>query len=65
VTDQREAKTMNCEEFQSLLPELIATGGDVERHPHIAGCSLCKELIDDLNRIAEDARNRRGGEDWL
>jgi len=65
VTDPRNAETMSCEEFQSLLPELISTGEEVDRHPHVDKCELCKALIDDLNRIAQDARNRRGGEDWL
>jgi hypothetical protein len=65
MINARGAEPMNCEVFQTLLPELIATGEDVERHPHVEKCDLSAALIEDLNRIAADARNRRGGEDWL
>jgi hypothetical protein len=73
MTDPGEFTTMTCEEFQSLLPEMIGTGKDVDRHPHLRNCGLCKALVDDLKLIAEliakEARNRRigqfgDGEDW-
>jgi hypothetical protein len=65
MTDRRDIKPMSCEEFQSLLPELVGAEEDPARHPHVEGCELCRALIDDLNRIAEDARSLRGEADWL
>jgi hypothetical protein len=47
---------MNCEEFQSRLPELIASGTDVSEHPHLQECELCSALLADLEAIAEAAR---------
>ncbi|HEX8812630.1 MAG TPA: hypothetical protein VF742_11630 [Terracidiphilus sp.] len=47
---------MSCEEFQSMLPELIGSGIDVSQHPHLIGCELCRELLSDLEAIAEAAR---------
>lgn len=63
MEDPGDIKSMSCEEFQSLLPDLIATGEDVKHHPHCQACGLCRALIDDLNQIAKDTLNRRGGED--
>ena|ERR1700744_291946 len=47
---------MTCEEFQSHLPEVIATGEDISQHPHILSCELCRNLLADLEAIAEAAR---------
>jgi hypothetical protein len=47
---------MTCEEFQSHLPELIASGEDVSQHPHIQECELCRSLLADLEAIALAAR---------
>jgi hypothetical protein len=47
---------MSCEEFQALLPELIGTGEDMNLHPHIQRCELCRALLADLETIAEAAR---------
>ena len=47
---------MTCEEFQSHLPELIASGVDVSAHPHMQDCELCRSLLADLEAIAEAAR---------
>ena len=47
---------MSCEEFQSMLPELIGSGADVSQHPHLINCELCRALLSDLEAIAEAAR---------
>jgi hypothetical protein len=47
---------MSCEEFQALLPELIGTGEDINQHPHIQSCELCRAFLADLEAIAEAAR---------
>lgn len=52
----REAKDMNCSEFQALLPELIGSGEDLSSHPHLMNCELCRALLSDLQVIAEAAR---------
>jgi hypothetical protein len=47
---------MSCAEFQSRLPELIASGADANSHPHLKECDLCRALLADLETIAEAAR---------
>ena len=56
MTPPQEFKNMSCEEFQALLPELIGTGEDINLHPHIQTCDLCKALLADLEAIADAAR---------
>jgi predicted anti-sigma-YlaC factor YlaD len=51
-----DPKTMSCEEFQAHLPELIGSGENVANHPHLKDCELCRALLDDLETIAEAAR---------
>jgi hypothetical protein len=46
-----------CAEFQAHLPELIASGEDISRHPHIQECELCRALLADLETIAQAARD--------
>jgi hypothetical protein len=47
---------MNCEEFQSQLPELIGTGERISDHPHLQSCELCSAFVAELEAIAEAAR---------
>jgi hypothetical protein len=47
---------MSCEAFQAQLPELIASGENVNAHPHLESCQLCRALLADLETIAEAAR---------
>jgi hypothetical protein len=54
---------MSCEEFQALLPDLIARDDDVDLHPHARSCEFCRAFIEDLRIIAEAAR-RRWPYDW-
>lgn len=50
------SKTMSCEEFQAHMPELIASGQDASAHPHVQSCELCRALLNELETIAEAAR---------
>jgi len=56
MTAPIDPKNMTCEQFQALLPELIGTGQDINRHPHIQSCALCSALLADLETIAQAAR---------
>lgn len=51
-----DPKSMSCEEFQSHLPELVGSGVDVENHPHIQDCDICRQLYEDLQTIADAAK---------
>lgn len=46
----------NCAEFQAQLPELVGSGQTMSRHPHIQSCATCRALLEDLETIAEAAR---------
>jgi hypothetical protein len=51
-----DPKAMSCEEFQAQMPELIGSGVDASAHPHVQSCDLCRALLNDLETIAEAAR---------
>ena len=51
-----DPKSMTCEEFQSQLAELVGSGADVRNHPHIQDCDLCRRLYEDLQTIADAAK---------
>ena len=51
-----DPKSMSCEEFQDQMSELIGSGADVSNHPHMQNCELCRALLNDLETIAEAAR---------
>ena len=51
-----DPKSMSCEEFQSQLAELVGSGADVENHPHIRDCDICRRLYEDLQTIADAAK---------
>ena len=51
-----DPNTMSCEEFQAQMPELIGSGEDASTHPHVQNCELCRELLTDLQTIADAAR---------
>jgi len=46
-----------CADFQAHLPELIASGVNVSEHPHIRECELCRDLLAQLETIAQAARD--------
>lgn len=52
----QDPKNMTCEEFQAHMPELIGLGEDASNHPHAQSCDLCRALLNDLETIAEAAR---------
>jgi hypothetical protein len=47
---------MNCAEFHKLLPSMIESGGDVEDQEHLASCPNCRDLVNDLRYIADQAK---------
>lgn len=47
----------SCAEFQAHLPELIGSGVNVSEHPHIQSCELCRALLEELETIAQAARD--------
>lgn len=51
-----DPKNMTCEEFQARMPELIGSGENAAEHPHVQSCALCRALLNDLETIAEAAR---------
>lgn len=51
-----DPKSMNCEEFQSQLAELVGSGADVSNHPHVKDCDICRRLFEDLQTIADAAK---------
>jgi hypothetical protein len=51
-----DPKSMSCEEFQSQLAELVGSGADVANHPHIRECDNCHRLYQDLQTIADAAK---------
>jgi len=51
-----DRNNMTCEEFQAQMPDLIGSGEDASQHPHVLSCALCRALLNDLETIAEAAR---------
>jgi len=51
-----QPKSISCVEFQAQLPELIGSGVSAAEHPHLKECALCRELLENLETIAEAAR---------
>jgi hypothetical protein len=49
-------KSISCAEFQAQLPDLIGAGDSAADHPHVRECALCRELLENLETIAEAAR---------
>jgi hypothetical protein len=47
---------MTCAEFQAQLPEFIGSGASAAGHPHLKECALCRELLENLETIAQAAR---------
>ena len=47
---------LTCAEFQAQLPELIGSGEDIFKHPHVESCELCRSFLAELQTIAEAAR---------
>jgi hypothetical protein len=56
MADSREKEMMSCEEFQSVLPAMIETDENVYSHPHLRDSELCRSLVVDLERVAQELR---------
>ena len=51
-----DANNSACAAFQAQLAELIASGEDVNNDPHLKSCELCRQLLAELETIADAAR---------
>jgi predicted anti-sigma-YlaC factor YlaD len=51
-----DPKDMSCQEFRDQLSDLVGSGADVENHPHIKDCDICRQLYEELQTIADAAR---------
>ncbi|MGB8259239.1 MAG: hypothetical protein WCE75_02760 [Terracidiphilus sp.] len=51
-----DATNPECVRFQEQLAELVGSGEDLTRHPHLIACERCRALLRDLETIAEAAR---------
>jgi predicted anti-sigma-YlaC factor YlaD len=47
---------MNCAEFQSDLPLIIDSGGSPVHDEHLHACDVCRDLVNDLRYIADQAK---------
>lgn len=47
---------MTCAEFQQALPYIIDSGGSAEHEEHLRSCLVCRDLVQDLRYIAEQAK---------
>jgi len=47
---------MSCTEFQQDLPLIIDTGGNEAHVEHLKSCQTCRDLVNDLRYIAEQAK---------
>jgi len=51
-----DPKSLTCEEFQAQLSDLVGSGADIRNHPHIQDCAICRQLYEELQTIADAAR---------
>jgi hypothetical protein len=51
-----DRNNQSCQEFQSQLADLIGSGEDVSKNPHLQTCETCRALLADLETIAEAAK---------
>jgi hypothetical protein len=51
-----DPENLSCQEFQEQLADLVGSGEDVSRHPHLQNCATCRALLADLQTIADAAR---------
>ena len=47
---------MNCAEFQSDLPLIIDSGSSPAHDEHLRACDVCRDLVNDLRYIADQAK---------
>ena len=56
IEDSRE---QTCQRFQMRMAELIALGDPIEDDRHVKGCATRRQLLHDMQTIAEDSRHLR------
>lgn len=54
--DQQDGISMNCAEFQEMIPELFESGTNVSNEAHVLECENCAALVRDLEYIASQAK---------
>jgi hypothetical protein len=54
--ETQETIDQECAEFQALMPKRIGAGEDLQTFPHMLTCERCRSLVQDLEYIAEAAR---------
>jgi predicted anti-sigma-YlaC factor YlaD len=47
---------MNCTEFQGDLPLIIDSGSSPVHDEHLRTCDVCRDLVNDLRYIADQAK---------
>jgi hypothetical protein len=47
---------MTCTEFQSDLPLIIDSGSSPAHDQHLRSCDVCRDLVNDLRYIADQAK---------
>lgn len=52
----QDAFDQECAEFQALMPKRIEAGEDLQTFPHMLTCERCRALVQDLEYIAQAAR---------
>jgi hypothetical protein len=53
---------MTCEEFERVLRELGDSHG-IDQESHLRSCSVCSDLVSDLNAISQQAQLLQGSEE--
>src|SRR5437879_1523057 len=54
---------MNCAQFQQVLPGTEKGGRSAEQELHLQSCSVCSDLVSDLDFIAREARALQASEE--
>lgn len=49
-------RNMSCQEFDACMAELVAAGEDMFAHPHVRRCKLHRAFLEELEVIAQAAR---------
>jgi hypothetical protein len=52
----KDTSKLTCEEFRRQLSDLINSDAYLEDHPHVKACPTCRQLAQELEVIAEEAR---------
>jgi|HubBroStandDraft_5_1064220.scaffolds.fasta_scaffold2743984_1 hypothetical protein len=58
MASDSEFESMACKEFQQRLPKLLESGDELYSDAHLRSCELCRALVIDLEKIADEGRRR-------